>query len=137
MFTVEAMLPYLTHLEDGVITKNLFLKDKKSGLYLLSALHDKAVNMNEISKKIKAPNLRFASEEMLFSNLKVKQGCVTAFALLNDSNQKVKFLLDSDVLKYPKVYFHPLVNNATTGVSLKDFEKFVKLTQHEIVLIDL
>ena len=137
VFTVETMMPYLTNIA-GAVSKNLFLKDKKGGLYLLSALHDKAVNMAEIGKKIKAPGgLRFASEEILFDTLKVRQGCVTAFALLHDKDQKVTFLLDSDILKHPRVYFHPLVNNATTGVSIEDFEKFVKLTNHNIVQVQL
>ena len=134
VFTVDAMMPYLTQIPSGsAITKNLFLKDKKGGLYLLSALHDKPVNMNDISKRIKAPGLRFASEDILFETLGVKQGCVTAFALLNDSNSKVKFLLDQDVLQAQKVYFHPLINNATTGISIEDFQKFVQLTNHTIV----
>ena len=134
VFTVDAMMPYLNQIPSGsAITKNLFLKDKKGGLYLLSALHDKPVNMNDISKRIKAPGLRFASEEILFETLKVKQGCVTAFALLNDSNSKVKFFLDQDVLQAQKVYFHPLINNATTGISVEDFQKFVQLTNHTIL----
>ena len=137
VFTVEAMMPYLTNIT-GAVSKNLFLKDKKGGLYLLSALHDKAINMNDIGKKVKAPGgLRFASEEILFATLKVRQGCVTAFALLHDKDQKVTFLLDCDILKHPRVYFHPLVNNATTGVSVEDFEKFVKLTNHNIVQVQL
>ena len=138
VFTVEAMMPYLSQLSpNSAITKNLFLKDKKGGLYLLSAIHDKPVNLNEISKKVKAPNLRFASEETLYQTLKVKQGCVTAYALLNDSSSKVKFLLDQDVLQAQKVYFHPLVNNATTGISIQDFQKFVKLTNHDILSVQL
>ena len=80
VFTVDAMMPYLNQIPSGsAITKNLFLKDKKGGLYLLSALHDKPVNMNDISKRIKAPGLRFASEDILFETLGVKQGCVLCF----------------------------------------------------------
>ncbi len=138
VFTVEAMMPYLKDVQ-GVVSKNLFLKDKKKGLYLLSARHDSNVNLNELSKQIKAPGggLRFASEEILYEVLGVKQGCVTAFALINDTAQKVKFLVDANMLASQKVVFHPLVNTASTGISCKDFEKFVKLTGHTIIQVNL
>ena len=73
---------------------------------------------------------------MLFETLEVRQGCVTAYALTNDmENKKVTFLLDQDVLQFEKVYFHPLVNTASTGISLSDFRKFLSITGHEIVTI--
>ena len=135
VFTVEAMMPYLSGIT-GAVCKNLFLKDKKGGLYLLSALHDRTVNLSDLGKKLKIKDFRFASEELLFQNLGVRQGCVTAYALMNDFEKKVKFLLDKDILSFDKVFFHPLVNNATTGISSEDFKKFVDVTGHEIVLID-
>jgi len=73
---------------------------------------------------------------LLFETLGVRQGCVTAYALINDmENKKVTFLLDQDVLQFEKVYFHPLVNTASTGISLSDFRKFLSITGHEIVTV--
>ena len=73
---------------------------------------------------------------MLFETLGVRQGCVTAYALINDmENKKVTFLLDQDVLQFEKVYFHPLVNTASTGISLSDFRKFLSITGHEMVTV--
>ena len=73
---------------------------------------------------------------MLLETLGVRQGCVTAYALINDmENKKVTFLLDQDVLQFEKVYFHPLVNTASTGISISDFKKFVSITGHEIVTV--
>lgn len=139
VFTVEAMMPYLQNIT-GAISKNLFLKDKKGNLYLLSALHDKAVNLTDIGKKIKAPGgLRFASEDILFEALGVKQGHVTAYSLINDKEKKVKFLVDDDIIngKFERVYFHPLINTATTGISRDDFKRFVTLTGHDITSVVL
>lgn len=43
VFTVEEMMPHLQGVS-GVVTKNLFLKDKKKkGLWLVSARHDRQV----------------------------------------------------------------------------------------------
>ena len=74
---------------------------------------------------------------MLFETLGVRQGHVTAYALVNDKEGKVGFLLDKELLSHEYVNFHPLVNTATTGITVKDFEKFVEFTGHKITLVDL
>ena len=134
MFTVEAMLPYLKDVT-GAVCKNLFLKDKKKNLYLLSAEHTKEVKMNDVAKKIGAKELRFADESLLFEKLGVTQGCVTAYALVNNPEKDVKFIVDKSLVdgSHPKVNFHPLVNTATTAISSQDFQKFLKLTGHAVL----
>lgn len=134
VFTVEAMLPYLKDVS-GAICKNLFLKDKKKNLYLLSAEHTKEVKMNDVAKKIGAKELRFADESLLFDKLGVTQGCVTAYALVNNPEKDVKFIVDKSLVdgSHPKVNFHPLVNTATTAITSQDFKKFLKLTGHAVL----
>jgi len=137
VFTVEAMMPYLKNVE-GAICKNLFLKDKKKNFYLLSARHDREVKLNDVAKAIGAKELRFADENVMFEMLGVKQGCVTAYALVNDKQKHVKFIVDKtllDVSSTKVVNFHPLVNTATTGISCQDFTRFLKLTGHTVLEI--
>ena len=137
VFTVEAMMPYLKDVE-GAICKNLFLKDKKKNFYLLSARHDKEVKLNDVAKAIGAKELRFADENVMFDMLGVRQGCVTAYALVNDTQKLAKFIVDKTLLDQSKsksVNFHPLVNTATTGISCQDFKKFLSLTGHVVLEI--
>ena len=136
VFTVEAMLPYLTGLT-GAVCKNLFLKDKKKNLYLLSAVHDKEIKLNDVAKAVGAKELRFADENVLLEKLGVTQGCVTAFALINDPEKQVKFVVDKKLVdgSYKSVNFHPLVNTATTAISCEDFKKFLSLTGHTVLEI--
>ena len=137
VFTVEAMMPYLKAVE-GAICKNLFLKDKKKNFYLLSARHDKEVKLNDVAKAIGAKELRFADEKVMFDMLGVRQGCVTAYALVNDTQKLAKFIVDKTLLDQSKsksVNFHPLVNTATTGISCQDFKKFLSLTGHVVLEI--
>ena len=136
VFTVEAMMPHLTNVK-GAVCKNLFLKDKKKNLYLLSAVHDKDIKLNDVAKAIGAKELRFADESVLLDKLGVTQGCVTAFALINDLGKDVKFVVDKSLLdgSYPSVNFHPLVNTATTNISCEDFNKFLSLTGHTVIKI--
>jgi len=136
VFTVDAMIPYLSNVE-GAICKNLFLKDKKKNFYLLSARHDREVNLTEVGKKIGVKDLRFGDESVMFDLIGVKQGCVTSFALVNDqATQAVKFVCDSALLEESTkfVNFHPMVNTATTQISVTDFKKFLTSVGHHPLL---
>ncbi len=120
----------------GKVGKNLFLKDKKKRLYLLSTLHDREINLSLIGKQIGAKDLRFADENILYEKLGVKQGCVSAYALINDVDNEVEFLADQDLFRGSElVYFHPLLNTDSTGISSEDLAKFVRLTGHDVKMI--
>ncbi|XP_029927158.1 prolyl-tRNA synthetase associated domain-containing protein 1 [Myripristis murdjan] len=138
VFTVEEMMPHLQEVS-GVVTKNLFLKDKKKkSLWLLSARHDRQVNLNDLAKKlgVSSGNLRFADEATMLEKLKVGQGCATALALLFDTERSVTCVLDSDLLDggHQMVHFHPMSNAATLGLRPDDLLRFLKETGHEPVL---
>merc|ERR1712107_242625 len=112
-----------------------FLKDKKKNLYLLSAKYDRDIKLNDIAASIGAKDLRLADESVLFDKLGVRQGCVTAYALVNDTEKCVKFLVDKQLVdgSHEAVNFHPMVNTATTRLSSKDFNKFLYLTRHQVI----
>ena len=134
------MMPYVKDVP-GAVCKNLFMKDKKKkGLWLFTARHDLDVKLNELSKKVGAPGgLRFADESILLEKLGVKQGCVTPFALINDKNNDVKFILDEALVsgKYERINCHPLSNAATTGVTPEDFKKFLDAVNHPPILVNM
>ncbi|XP_041459886.1 putative prolyl-tRNA synthetase associated domain-containing protein 1 [Lytechinus variegatus] len=138
VFTVEAMMPHIQHLT-GAFCKNLFLKDKKKKLYLLTAHHDRPIQLNAVSKKVGASGgLRLADESILKEKLGVTQGCVTPYAIFNDTAGDVKFILDSDVVNggHEKLFGHPMVNTASTAISPADLMKFAKEMGHEPILLD-
>lgn len=138
VFTVEAMMPYVGHLP-GAHSKNLFLKDKKKKrLWLVTALASREVNLNDLAKKVGASGgFRFADEAIMLEKLGVGQGCVTPLSLFNDTQQEVTFLLDASFVEdnHEQVNFHPMTNEATTGLKPEDFMKFVKATGHDPVLV--
>ncbi|XP_075996642.1 prolyl-tRNA synthetase associated domain-containing protein 1 [Genypterus blacodes] len=138
VFTVEEMMPHLQEVS-GVVTKNLFLKDKKKkGLYLVSTRHDRQVNLNDLAKKlgVGGGNLRFADEASMMEKLKVGQGCATALALLFDKDQSVKLVLDRDLVEggHEMVFFHPMTNEATVGLRPQDLLRFLQGLGHEPLL---
>ena len=68
--------------------------------------------------------------------LGVEPGSVTAFALMNDKDQRVRFIADAALMGFDKVNFHPLVNTATTAIARDDLRRFVEATGHSLTVID-
>ncbi|XP_077991089.1 prolyl-tRNA synthetase associated domain-containing protein 1-like [Glandiceps talaboti] len=140
VFTVEAMIPHIQHL-NGPALKNFFLyaKKKKGLLWLLATRYDRQVNLSKVAKFVGAPGgFRFADEALMVEKIGVGQGCVTPLALYNDKDGAVKLLLDKDVIDggHEKVFCHPMVNSATTGMKPEDFVKFLEDTGHAPTWID-
>jgi Ala-tRNA(Pro) deacylase len=129
IFTVEEGQDIKASMPGGH-TKNLFLKDKKGHLVLISALGDTVIRINQLHKRIGCARLSFANEDLLFENLGVRPGSVTAFSLINDTEQKVRFILDAAILAHDLVNFHPLSNDATTAIRSQDLVRFIADTGH-------
>jgi Ala-tRNA(Pro) deacylase len=115
---IKAALP-------GGHTKNLFLKDAKGRLWLVSALGDTRIDLKALPGAIGCAKLSFGSEALLEQSLGVRAGSVTAFALMNDRDHRVAFVLDAALLACELVNFHPMTNTATTAVSREGFLAFL------------
>lgn len=120
----------------GAHTKNLFLKDDKGQLWLISAEQHTQINLKALPKIIGSGRLSFGSPERLFDALGVTPGSVTALALINDPDHKVIFLLDKVLADAEIVNFHPLTNTATTALSQADFRKFLSSLGRELRVVD-
>jgi Ala-tRNA(Pro) deacylase len=109
----------------GGHTKNLFLKDAKDQLWLVTALGETAIDLKALPAAIGAARLSFGSPERLYTALGVTPGSVTPFALINDPEQRVRLVLDAALLVPEPINFHPLSNDATTAVSQAGFRAFL------------
>lgn len=135
LLTVEQALKAVAHIP-GIWCKNLFLKDSKNNYYLIVAVHDTKIALKNLSKYLKAPELRFADSDLLNQYLGVLPGSVTPFGLINDINHKVKVILDSKVFEHDQAGFHPLENISTTVISTKDLKKFIDSCNNNYQIID-
>jgi Ala-tRNA(Pro) deacylase len=115
---IKAALP-------GAHTKNLFLKDAKGQLWLISAEGHAEVDLKRLPQVIGSARLSFGSAERLYDALGVTPGSVTALALINDPEKKVRFVLDRTLAEAETVNFHPLTNTATTALSREGFRRFL------------
>jgi Ala-tRNA(Pro) deacylase len=110
----------------GAHTKNLFLKDSRDQLWLVSAEQEARIDLKRLPAVIGSGRLSFGSAELMEEVLGVTPGSVTAFALINDSDRRVRFVLDAALHEADRVNFHPLVNTATTTVSQDGLRAFLR-----------
>lgn len=116
--------------------KNLFLKDRKGGYWLVTALEDARVDLNRFDRLIGSPRLSFASAERLWAALGVRPGSVTPFALINDRAQQVRVVLQQAMLSHDLLNYHPLVNHMTTALAPADLLRFIRSGGHEPLIVD-
>jgi Ala-tRNA(Pro) deacylase len=109
----------------GAHTKNLFLKDAKGQLWLISAADRTVIDLKRLHHVIGSARLSFGSAELMAATLGVTPGSVTAFGLINDTGHRVRFVLDRALADAPRLNFHPLTNTATTGIDQAGFRQFV------------
>ena len=105
-------------------------------MVLISAEAHSELRLNQLHKRIGTRRLSFGPPELMLEVLGVTPGSVTAFALMNDTERRVRFFADAALMACDLLNFHPLVNTATTAVSRAEFERFVALTGHELEIVD-
>ena len=81
--------------------------------------------------------MSFASAERLERYLGLSQGEVSPFGIINDTNQQVEVVFDSDLVGSQKLGFHPNDNTATIWVSYDDINEFVTQHGNPIKIIEL
>lgn len=136
VFTVEESAGIYERLT-GCHTKNLFLKDKKGGLWLAVVRAQLRVDLPALAKRIDAPRFSFGSAELLQSTLGITPGSVTPFALMNDRAHVVTVVLDAAMLDETPLNFHPMRNDRTTSIAPAGLIRFVEATGHAPVIVQI
>ena len=122
----------------GGHTKNLFVKDKKSRLFLLALGEETPVDLKRVHERIGAQGrVSFGSAELLTEVWGVSPGAVTPFGAINDEAGRVSVVLDAAMMRHERLNFHPLVNTRTTGLASADLVKFLRATGHEPLVVAL
>jgi Ala-tRNA(Pro) deacylase len=130
LFTVEQSRALRGQIPGGH-TKNLFLKDKKDALFLVTTLEDAAIELKSLHRLLGAGGrFSFGSAELLRATLGIEPGAVTPFAAINDSARLVNVVLDATLMTHATINCHPLVNSMTTSIARDDLVRFLDATGH-------
>ena len=97
----------------GGHTKNLFLKDKKGRLFLLTLGETDIVDLKRVHEKIGAQGrVSFGSAEQLEEVWGVRPGAVTPFGAINDHEGRVTVVLDAGLMRACPAQFSPARQHA-------------------------
>lgn len=131
LFTVEQSRELRGKIPGGH-TKNLFLRDKKSALYLIVALEDALIDLKGLHRLLGATGrFSFGSADLLREVWGVAPGSVTPFGAINDADGRVTVVLDAAMMAHEVLNYHPLDNTMTTSIGREDLVKFLRSTGHE------
>jgi Ala-tRNA(Pro) deacylase len=121
----------------GAHVKNLFVRNKKGAMWLVTLLEDRIVDLKELGRRLGAGHLSFASRERLRAHLGVEPGSVTPLAAMHDRDGVVRVALDAAILREPLVHCHPLRNDRTSTLHTVDLVRFLHATGHDPLVLDL
>lgn len=122
----------------GGHTKNLFLKDKRDGYFLLTVEESATIDLKQIHHAIGAAGrVSFGRPDAMMELLGVRPGAVTILGLANDTAHRVRAVIDAALLRESVVNVHPLTNEATTSIAPGDLLRFLAATGHEPLVLNL
>jgi Ala-tRNA(Pro) deacylase len=121
----------------GAHTKNLFLKDERGALFLVVAQSATRVDLKALARTLGAGRVSFGKAELLMEVLGVPPGSVTAFAVVNDLQRRVRVVIDAELMLHETINCHPLENTATTNIARDDLLRFIRACGHEPSIVAL
>ena len=121
------------------ICKNLLLTNRQmTSFYLLMMPGDKPFKTKDLSKQIQSARLSFASGDQMEQLLDISPGSLSVLGLMNDTEGKVKLLIDSDLMSLEYIGCHPCVNSSTLKISMSDvIELLLPAMHHDITFVEL
>ncbi len=119
------------------VCKNLFLcNQQRTAFYLLLLRGDKAFKTKDISKQLSVSRLSFGDENHMEALLGLSPGAVSVLGLMNDTENKVRLLIDGDLLDEECIACHPCDNTATLKMTWGDIlDVFLPAVHHDYTVV--
>lgn len=101
--------------------KNLLLCNRQcTDFYLLLMPGDKPFKTKELSRQLGTSRLSFADGKYMEEFLDITPGSLSLLGLMNDKDNRVRLLIDEDVLNAPFIGCHPCINTASIRLRTED-----------------
>ena len=123
--------------QDGMHVKNLFLRDKKGAMWLVTLPEGAELDLKTLAARLGSKNLSFASAERLRKHLGVEAGSVTPLAAMNDRDGAVTVAVAEEVLRAELMHCHPMTNDRTTTMAGRELERFLEASGHRVRRLQL
>lgn len=120
----------------GGYSKNLFLRNRKGRMVLVTLLEHRTINLKALGEQLEIGKPSFASQQRLMNYLGVIPGAVTPLAVINDVTQTVTAVLDQSLLSMDPLHFHPCDNRMTTTISSQDLLSYMRSCHLDPMIID-
>jgi len=121
------------------ICKNLFLCNRQETVfYLLTLPADKQFKTSVVSAQLGVARLHFADEKYMEQFLDLRPGSVSVLGLMNDSEKRVRLLIDREILNQEYFACHPCINTSSLKFRTSELlEKLLPAMGHEPTFITL
>ncbi len=127
------------NLLDAKICKNLFLTNRQqTDFYLLIIPGEKPFKTKLLSKQINTARLSFGTPEQMERYLDTLPGSASVLGLMNDPENKVRLLVDKDLLSEEMFGCHPCQNTSSLRFRTAElFERILPAMHHEPTFVEL
>lgn len=121
------------------ICKNLFLCNRqKTDFYLLMMPGSKPFKTKDITKQLGCARLSFAGAEFMQEFLDITPGSVSVMGLMNDKENRVRLVIDKDILDGEYIGCHPCINTSSLSIKTQDIiNKFLPSVTHEPTIVEM
>lgn len=121
------------------ICKNLFLRNRqKTEFYLLMMPGAKPFKTKDITKQLGCARLSFAEPEFMQEFLDITPGSVSVLGLMNDKENRVRLVIDKDILSGEYIGCHPCINTSSLAIKTADIlHAFLPAVRHEATMVDM
>jgi len=121
------------------ICKNLVLCNRqKTDFYLLAMPEDKPFLTKDLSHQIGSSRLSFAPGELMEELIGCTPGSASVLGLMNDTEHRVRLLMDKDTYEAEWFGCHPCKNDGSLRIKTSDLlHKFLPHTGHEVTVVEL
>lgn len=121
------------------VCKNLFLTNRQqTDFYLLLMEGHKPFKTKHLSKQLGVSRLSFAGSDAMESLLGVAPGSVSVLGLVNDTQHRVRLVMDRGVYDSEYICCHPCNNSSTLKIKTSDILSAVlPRLEHDVTVVDL
>ncbi len=106
--------------------KSLLIRNKKSTNFYMVVLKDSTrLDTNLIRWLFNDTKMSFANSEQMMVKIWLKPWSVSPFALINNLEKDIKVVFEKE-LETKKIWLHPLQNDNTIVLEMKDLIKFLE-----------